>query len=59
MSSGRHTVIIELDASGGTPQGGISVDGGRLRAFYGWIELTAYLESLTGSSEAWAEGRVT
>jgi hypothetical protein len=43
-------VIIELDAGDGPPQGWISVDGGRQRAFYGWIDLTAHLESLTGPS---------
>lgn len=50
MSSGRHTVIIELDASGGPPCGEISVDGGRKRAFYGWIDLSARLEALTRPS---------
>jgi hypothetical protein len=46
MDSGRHTVTIELDASGGSPQGLIRVDGGRQAAFYGWIDLTARLEAL-------------
>jgi hypothetical protein len=39
-------VVIELDASGGPPNGMISVDGGRQNAFYGWIDLTAQLEAL-------------
>ena len=47
MSSGRHTVTIELDTSGGPPQGSISADGGAQSAFYGWIDLTARLEALT------------
>ena len=47
MHSGRHTVIIELESGGGPPQGRISVDGGRQRDFYGWIDLTARLEPLT------------
>jgi hypothetical protein len=46
MNRGRHTVTIELDASGGSPQGLIRVDGGRQAAFYGWIDLTARLEAL-------------
>jgi hypothetical protein len=46
MHSGRHTVLIELDSSGGRPQGLITVDGGREVAFYGWIDLTARLEAL-------------
>ena len=66
MSSGRHTVTIELDASSGTPRGRISVDGGVQRAFYGWIDLTARLEALTrgrlpnsaGGPHAWVERRV-
>jgi len=51
MSSGRHTVTIELDASSGPPHGSISVDGGVQRAFYGWIDLTARLEALTRRRE--------
>ena len=39
-------MVIELEASEGRPSGLISVDGGRRRAFYGWIDLTAQLESL-------------
>jgi hypothetical protein len=46
MDRGRHTVTIELDASGGSPKGLIKVDGGRQAAFYGWIDLTARLEAL-------------
>ena len=51
MSSGRHTVTIELDASSGPPHGCISVDGGVQRPFYGWIDLTACLEALTSRRE--------
>jgi len=51
MSSGRHTVTIELDASSGPPHGRISVDGGVQRAFYGWIDLTACLEARTRRRE--------
>jgi hypothetical protein len=40
-------VIIELEADGGPPRGRIRIDGGRQRDFYGWIDLTAHLESLT------------
>jgi hypothetical protein len=50
MTSGRHKVIIEFDAGDGPPRGWISVDGGGQRAFYGWIDLTAHLESLAGRS---------
>jgi hypothetical protein len=39
-------VVIELDASGGPPNGLISVDDGRQNPFYGWIDLTARLEAL-------------
>ena len=39
-------MILELEASGGPPQGLIKVDGGRQLAFYGWIDLTARLEAL-------------
>jgi hypothetical protein len=50
MSSGRHTVVIELEALEGPPSGSISVDGGAKLAFYGWIDLSAQLESLTRPS---------
>ena len=52
MTSGRHTVLIELDTSGGPPSGVIRVDRGRGTSFYGWIHLMAQLESLmsTGGS---------
>jgi hypothetical protein len=39
-------VVIELDASGGPPNGLIRVDDGGQNAFYGWIDLTARLEAL-------------
>lgn len=39
-------MVIELDASGGPPNGLISVDDGGPTAFYGWIDLTARLEAL-------------
>jgi hypothetical protein len=50
MSSGRHKVVIEFEAGDGPPRGWISVDGGRQRTFYGWMDLTAHLESLSGLS---------
>jgi hypothetical protein len=43
-------VIIEFETGAGPPHGWISVDGGGQRAFYGWMDLTASLESLSGSS---------
>jgi hypothetical protein len=46
MVRGSHTVVIELDATEGPPQGRISVDGTRQQPFHGWIDLTARLESL-------------
>jgi hypothetical protein len=50
MSSGRHRVVIEFEAGDGPPHGWISVDGGNQRAFYGWMDLTAHLESLSEPS---------
>jgi hypothetical protein len=52
MSSGRHRVVIEFEAGNGTPHGWISVDGGQQWAFYGWMDLTAHLESVTGGSSS-------
>ena len=53
MHSGRHRVVIELEASEGPPQGRISVDGAGEQAFHGWIDLTARREALRqGSVEA-------
>jgi hypothetical protein len=46
MARGSRRVVIELDATDGPPQGRISVDGMQQRAFHGWIDLTACLESL-------------
>jgi hypothetical protein len=44
-------VVIELDASQDAPTGVISVDGGRRRTFYGWIDLTAQLEALMAATD--------
>jgi hypothetical protein len=46
MPGGSHTVVIELYATDGPPEGRISVDGTREHAFCGWIDLTARLDSL-------------
>jgi hypothetical protein len=44
--------VIEFEAGNGTPHGWISVDGGQQWAFYGWMDLTAHLESVTGGSSS-------
>jgi hypothetical protein len=46
MDGRSYRIVIDLDATDGPPHGRISVDGARQHCFYGWMDLTARLESL-------------